>query len=46
MRIALRRRILKKNKKETNPEDNFVLKFSQEEINEMLLDYSDEEQKN
>lgn len=36
---------MKKNKKETNPEDNFVLKFSQEEINEMLLDYSDEEQK-
>lgn len=35
-----------KNKKETNPEDNFVLKFSPEEINEMLLDYSDEEQKN
>ncbi|HDV8602768.1 TPA: hypothetical protein QIT62_004062, partial [Escherichia coli] len=34
-----------KNKKETNPEDNFVLKFSPEEINEMLLDYSDEEQK-
>lgn len=34
-----------KNKKETNPEDNFVLKFSLEEINEMLLDYSDEEQK-
>ena len=37
---------IEKNKKETNPEDNFVLKFSQEEINEMLLDYSDEEQKN
>ncbi|KAE9654064.1 hypothetical protein GQM33_14605 [Escherichia coli] len=36
---------IEKNKKETNPEDNFVLKFSQEEINEMLLDYSDEEQK-
>ncbi|KAE9684489.1 hypothetical protein GP718_19400 [Escherichia coli] len=36
---------VEKNKKETNPEDNFVLKFSQEEINEMLLDYSDEEQK-
>ncbi|EGO6620395.1 hypothetical protein ED744_04835 [Escherichia coli] len=35
---------IEKNKKETNPEDNFVLKFSQEEINEMLLDYSDEEQ--
>lgn len=35
-----------KNKKESNPEDNFVLKFSPEEINEMLLDYSDEEQKN
>lgn len=27
---------IEKNKKETNPEDNFVLKFSQEEINEML----------
>lgn len=36
---------IEKNNKETNPEDNFVLKFSQEEINEMLLDYSDEEQK-
>ncbi len=36
---------MKKNKKETNPEDNFVLKFSPEEINEMLPDYSDEEQK-
>ncbi|EFD8820677.1 hypothetical protein P8R29_001548 [Escherichia coli] len=36
---------IEKNKKETNPEDNFVLKFSQEEINEMLLEYSDEEQK-
>ncbi|POS23754.1 hypothetical protein [Escherichia coli] len=36
---------IEKNKKKTNPEDNFVLKFSQEEINEMLLDYSDEEQK-
>ncbi|EPP8235099.1 hypothetical protein ACUVG8_003901 [Escherichia coli] len=36
---------IEKNKKETNPEDNFVLKFSPEEINEMLLDYSDEEQK-
>ncbi|GCY51793.1 hypothetical protein HmCmsJML069_00280 [Escherichia coli] len=35
---------IEKNKKETNPEDNFVLKFSEEEINEMLLDYSDEEQ--
>nr|EHW1650270.1 hypothetical protein [Escherichia coli] len=32
---------IEKNNKETNPEDNFVLKFSQEEINEMLLDYSD-----
>ncbi len=37
---------IEKNKKQTNSEDNFVLKFSQEEINEMLLDYSDEEQKN
>ncbi len=45
MRRPLRRRIVK-NKKETNPEDNFVLKFSPEEINEMLPDYSDEEQKN
>ncbi|MEG9979184.1 hypothetical protein [Escherichia coli] len=36
---------IEKNKKQTNSEDNFVLKFSQEEINEMLLDYSDEEQK-
>ncbi|HBI2745115.1 TPA: hypothetical protein KZS43_000749 [Escherichia coli] len=36
---------IEKNKKETNTEDNFVLKFSPEEINEMLLDYSDEEQK-
>lgn len=36
---------IEKNNKEINPEDNFVLKFSQEEINEMLLDYSDEEQK-
>lgn len=36
---------IEKNNKETNPEDNFVLKFSQEEINEMLQDYSDEEQK-
>lgn len=35
---------IEKNKKETTPEDNFVLKFSQEKINEMLLDYSDEEQ--
>ncbi len=35
-----------KNKKESNPEDNFVLNFSPEEINEMLLDYRDEEQKN
>ncbi|MCV5289435.1 hypothetical protein OFB97_29260, partial [Escherichia coli] len=34
-----------KNKKESNPEDNFVLNFSPEEINEMLLDYRDEEQK-
>ncbi|EFJ9160979.1 hypothetical protein BHP59_001143 [Escherichia coli] len=36
---------IEKNKKQTNSEDNFVLKFSPEEINEMLLDYSDEEQK-
>ena len=36
---------LKDAQRETNPEDNFVLKFSPEEINEMLLDYSDEEQK-
>ncbi|HCW3014923.1 TPA: hypothetical protein RVT69_000848 [Escherichia coli] len=42
---SIEEKIIEKNKKETNPEDNFVLKFSQEEINEMLLEYSDEEQK-
>ncbi|ELM8881026.1 hypothetical protein [Escherichia coli] len=35
---------IEKNKKEKNPGDKFVLKFSEEEINEMLLDYRDEEQ--
>ncbi|ENE4019224.1 hypothetical protein ABNA18_001601 [Escherichia coli] len=34
---------IEKNKKEKNSEENTVLKFSEEEINEMLLDYSDEE---
>ncbi|OJS67102.1 hypothetical protein [Escherichia coli] len=42
---SIKEKNIEKNNKETNPEDNFVLKFSQEEINEMLLDYSDEEQK-